>query len=156
MRDAQPVLTILILCGVGLLWLALDLASQKPRVRMERLERIAREETATTLPPVTLVEQARWLVFHRLARLQSLSMLCGVSLLISLVEGLRHRRGDPKVGLRVGLYTLGLLGIALIPGAIAGLLLCPVPWSLLLVTSLLAAWVGFVCYLLVRGVPHVA
>src|SRR5580765_3023257 len=75
MHDAKPVLTVLLLSGVGLLLLCLEWFSAAPHVREERLFAIAQLEAARTLPPRTLEVQAQWLLTHRLARLQSLGLL---------------------------------------------------------------------------------
>ena len=62
MHDAKPVLTLLVLCGCGLLWLGLHWVRLSAPVRGQRLTAIAVAEEAETLPPTRLAEQARWLL----------------------------------------------------------------------------------------------
>ncbi len=153
MHDAKPVLTVLLLSGVGLLLLCLEWFSAAPHVREERLFAIAQLEAARTLPPRTLEVQAQWLLTHRLARLQSLGLLVGVSALVGLGEGLAWRQRDVLAGMRLRNWTLGVVGGAWLPGLLVVVLLLPWPWSLGVVGSGGALWSALTMFLLTSGRP---
>jgi hypothetical protein len=73
---------------------------------------------------------------------------------IGLVEGMVARRKDPQAGYGLWLWTVSLVGLALLPGAILGALVVPWPWPLRPVAWGLAGALGVVMYGLARGRPH--
>ena len=155
MRDATPVLTLLVLSGCGLLFLALQWVSLRAPVRQQRLSAIAVAEEARRLPPARFHTQVFWLLKHRLARVQGLSGLLGLSGLIGLAEGVAARRCDRFAGLRLCLWTLSVLSAALLPGCVGALLLWPSPWSDFMVGGVGAVWSAATCFGLSRGRPYV-
>lgn len=155
MHDAQPVLTGLLLGGLGLLLLGLDWLSAAPSVRAQRLDAIAQREAARLGPPRAAQAQARWLLQHRVARLQGLGLLLGMSALVGLGEGMARRHRDSLAGLRLRNWTLGVVGLAVTPGLAGALLLLPWPWSLAFVAGGSALWSAGTVFLMSSGRPHV-
>jgi hypothetical protein len=155
MSDPRP---LAILLGAQLLGGVLGLGwwyQLSPTVRTQRLTTIAHQEQAQTWPPRLFLEQARWLGTHRLARLQSLVGISALGLLIGLSEGLARRQRDPFAGVRLRSWTLGLLGMALLPGIVGALVLCPAPWPLPWIGSGIVLWVAGISLLILQGRPNV-
>lgn len=155
MHDAKPVLTLLVLCGCGLLWLGLQWIGRPVAERDQRLLTIAVAEEAPHLPPRGVGAQARWLLRHRLTRLQGLGALLGGCVLVGVSEGLAFRGVQRFSGVGLRQWTLGLLGLPLTLGAVGALLLLPVPWSLGWVAAGGAVWSATLCFLLSAGRPYV-
>ena len=156
MHDAKPVLTLLVLCGVGLGWLGLHWLGMSPKVRSQRLTEIALVEDARMLPPSRLADQGLWLLAHRLVRLQGLSLLLGCSALLGLGEGIALRQRDPQQGMRLRNWTIGLMSGALLPGLVGGLILLPVSWSVSVVAVVGVLWSTLTLFLLSHGRPSIA
>src|SRR5262245_39544700 len=58
--------------GLVLLWQLLGWISRSPQDRWVQLATIAEEEQLQSMPPQSLLEQARWLITARLLRLRGL------------------------------------------------------------------------------------
>ena len=156
MGDAKPVLMILVLSGCGLLWLSLHWFGTPRVLREQRLTQIAIVEEAPTLPPRAGLDQVGWLLDHRRTRLQGLVGLAVVGVVIGLVEGCAQRRQERQAGLGVWHWTIGVVTLALLPGAVGALVLSPVPWSLAVVAGIAPVWASFTAYMLSKGRPYVA
>jgi hypothetical protein len=153
MREPQPALVLLVCEGL-LLALALGHWLTLPPVqRQGRLLDVLLVERATTPPPPTLLDQAVWLVEHRLQRLRTLGGLAGVVAGISLLEGWARRRRDPYGGVGFFHFALGQILLAGTLGAVLGYVL--VPWPLLPMASaaLLAGLAGTTLFCLAAGKP---
>ena len=155
MRDAKPILTLLMLTGLGLFLLALWWVSESTPNRQRHLTQIAVGEQAQSGPPTGLEAQATWLIGHRLPRLAGLTLPLAAAALLGIGEGLARRVHDPYRGVQVRNWTIGLMSCALTPGIIGALLLLPIPWPIPTVAILLSLWNVLTFYLLTHGRPHV-
>jgi hypothetical protein len=155
MADATPVQHVLLASLVGLGLLALHWGTTAAEGRWTRLSQIAAVERAIP-PPTDLKDQARWLLTHRRTRLQRLSGLVLLGLLIGGAEGWAWRRRDVLRGVRLRGWTIGVFSAAACPGLVGVLLLAPVPWSVCVVGGVACLWVGVTSALLVGGRPYVA
>ena len=155
MYDPRPVamlaaLQCIALVALALWWITLDAPTQ-----LRMLRAVWWQEHAASPPPATVVAQLAWLWDHRLARSAGLLGLFGVAGLIGLVEGAVWRRGDVYGGFRFAFWTVGVLGLALLPGACLGVLLLPWPLPLRAVGMGGAVAVGVTAFLLAAGRPQV-
>jgi hypothetical protein len=153
MRDPRPVLCLCIAQGLALLalvgwWLGLPAPE-----RLTRLRAVQQVEHVVMPPPAALVAQASWLVTHRLARLQGLTVLAGVASVIGLVEGTVRRHHDPLGGMRFACWTLGVVLSALTLGAGAAVLVLPWPLPPRATAVGLALLLGSAGYALAFGRP---
>jgi len=123
------------------------------RQRLVFLEHIAEYEGAMLLPPLPLLEQAPWLVVHRLSFVQGVVLSSVLGAVVGLCEGLSRRGRDPLAGFRLTWWTVAMLGLVLVPGGAMGLLLWPWPLPRLWVAVALAGWGFVVSYGLGRGRP---
>ena len=122
-----------------------------PATRLLHLGTVMREEHIATLPPDGVVAQAAWLYTHRLQRFTGVVGLLVVAGVAGMGEGIARRRGDVLGGFLLRWWTAGMVGLALLPGVLAGYLLAPWPLPALLVASGLA----LVMYGLASGRPYV-
>lgn len=155
MADPRPLLILVGAQALGLLLTGGWWAQLPAGERWQRLDTIAQQEQARSLPPRTLVAQGHWLVEHRLARLQGLTGIMALGLLVGLGEGSARRTQDPLRGVRLKHWTLGVIGLALLPGLAGGLMLAPWGWSSLGVASSGAAWLAVVGFLVISGRPAI-
>jgi hypothetical protein len=155
MRDPQPGGALLIAELLALLALTGWWCGLTPAERGLHLHRVYVAEQAATVPPEGMLTQAAWLTTHRFARLQGLQALGGIALLIGAGEGWARRRQDVLGGFLLRWWTTGVVGLALLPGAVAGFLLAPWPLSTLGSASTGAALVGLTMYGLTAGRPYV-
>jgi hypothetical protein len=126
-----------------------------PAVRRLHLHRVYVAEQVATVPPAGLLAEVSWLTTHRLARLQGLLALCGIALVIGTGEGLARRQQDVLGGFLLRWWTAGVVGLAVLPGAVAGFLLAPWPLPTFGSASAGAALVGVTMYGLTAGRPYV-
>ena len=154
MREPQPALLLLLLLeGLVLLALVGWWTTRTPLERTARLVTILVAEHTLTVPPLTLLAQAQWLVQHRLQRLQDWAELSAVAGVIGAVEGTAWRRRHPFGGLGFVRLALGhLLGVGLL-GALAASLVVPLPLPEVPVAAACAGGVGLMTYLLAAGRP---
>jgi hypothetical protein len=153
MRDPRPALALLLCQGLVLLallgyWLGLP-----ARERAARLWQLWAVEHVVTPPPATLVEQARWLGCHRLARLRSLAPLGAVAVMMGGVEGSERRRRHLFGGFGFARLALGQLLGTLTLGATVAAVVLPWPQPLLPTAATLAGLAGVTMYLLAAGKP---
>jgi hypothetical protein len=154
MRDPRLVSGLLVVQGLALLALLGWWCSLTSAGRLVRLGAVMVEEHVPTVPPEGGVAQATWLATHRRHRLTGMGGLLVAAGLVGLGEGLARRRADVLGGFLLRWWTAGVVGLALVPGTLAGYLLVPWPvrgW----VTSGLALLVALVMYGLTAGRPYV-
>ena len=75
--------------------------------------------------------------------------------IVGIGEGIARRRTDVLGGFLLRWWTAGVVGLALVPGAIAGYLLAPWPLPVLVGASGLALLVALVLYGLFAGRPYI-
>jgi hypothetical protein len=153
MRDPRPVLWLFIAHTLALLaligwWLGLPAPE-----RLARLVAVQQGEQGATPPPDSLVAQATWLLDHRLARLQGLTVLVEVAGVIGLVEGTVRRHHDSLGGMRFACWTFGVLLTVLSLGAGVAVLVLPWPLPPLALAVGLTLLVGSALYALAFGRP---
>jgi len=153
--DPRPVFWLVAVQALLVLALAAWWLNLTPPERLAHFGAVMRDEDVLTVPPTGLWAQVVWLTTHRLARLQGMAGLGVVAVLIGGGEGMARRRQDPLGGFLLTWWTLGVVGMALLPGALGGYLLAPWPlpgpWS----ASGLALLVGMTTYGLFAGRPYV-
>lgn len=156
MADPKPVMTLIALEALGCLAALGWLGMQSLGWRWTHMIAIAQGEQSQSLPPLTLLDQATWLLTHRLGLLQGYGGLIGIATVIGGCEGAYARRKDVLGGMRLRSWVCGVLGLALAPGLIAAWLLAPWPlprgWMAL-------GWIlysGSISWCLTAGRPHVA
>jgi len=155
MTPLKPLQTLLLAQGIAALLVAAWWALLPWQERQTRRRQLADTEQALSLPPPVLLDQVDWLVDHRLARLHGLTGLLGLTLLIGSAEGMLRRHTHPYGGFLLQAWTLGRIGLALLPGAILSVLLLPWPITNTLLASGLASMTGGLSYALACGRPHV-
>jgi hypothetical protein len=126
-----------------------------PEERHLHLQRVSVAEQVATAPPDGLIPQAAWLTTHRVIRLQGLLSLCGIALVIGAGEGLARRQQDVLGGFLLCWWSAGVVGLAVLPGAVAGFLLAPWPLPTLVSASAVAGLVSLTMYGLTAGRPYV-
>ena len=112
-------------------------------------------EHVPTVPPAGVLAQATWIYTHRRARLTGMVGLLVVAGLMGGGEGIARRRTDVLGGFLLRWWTAGVVGLALIPGAIAGYLLAPWPLPGVVAASGLALLVALILYGLCAGRPYI-
>jgi hypothetical protein len=156
MRDPQPVKALFlltVLAGVGLAaWWVIGLTASE---RLGHLAAVMVREHVPTVPPEGLWEQAVWLVTHRLTQLQGMTGVLLVAVLGGSGEGIARRRVDVLGGFLLRLWTVGVVGLALLPGAVAGYLLAPWPLPARAAAGGLAGLVAVSSYGVGAGRPYV-
>jgi len=155
MRDPRPVCLLLIVQGLLLLALVGWWCILTPAARLRQLGAVRVREQVSTVPPEGLVTQATWLYTHRLQRLTGVVGVLVVAGSLGMGEGLARRRTDVLGGFLLRWWTAGVVGLALVPGAIVGVLLVPWPLPGWCVASGLALLVALIMYGLTAGRPYV-
>jgi hypothetical protein len=155
MRDPRPVFGLLVVEGLLLLALLGWWGGLAPAERLGHLAAVMRREHVPTVPPDGVLAQAAWVYTHRLQRLTGMGGMLLVAAIVGIGEGSARRRTDVLGGFLLRWWTAGVVGLALIPGAIAGYLLAPWPLPVLWVASGLAPLVALVMYGLFAGRPYV-
>ena len=155
MRDPRPVFWLFVLHALALLALVGWWCSLTPAARLRQLGAVMVREQVSTVPPEGLVAQATWLYTHRLQRLTGVVGVGVVAGIMGIGEGIARRRADVLGGFLLRWWTAGVVGLALVPGAIAGALLAPWPLPGWGVASGLALLVALVMYGLTAGRPYV-
>jgi hypothetical protein len=155
MRDPRLVGGLLLVQALALLALLGWWSSLTPAGRLERLGAVMVAEHVPTVPPEGLVAQVAWVYAHRLRRLTGMGGVCLVAGILGLGEGLARRRTDVLGGFLLRWWTAGVVGLALVPGALVGALLAPWPLPAWRVASGLALLVALVMYGLTAGRPYV-
>ncbi len=155
MRDPKPVfwllvVQVLLLLALGGWWCGLS-----PADRLMHLGIVMAQEHVPTVPPDGLVAQVEWLYIHRLAHLTGMVGVFVVAGIVGIGEGIARRRRDVLGGFLLRWWTAGVVGLALVPGAIAGYLLAPWPLPVLVGASGLALLVALVLYGLFAGRPYI-
>ncbi len=155
MRDPRPVFWLVAVQALLLLTLAGWWLNLTPPERLAHLGAIMRDEQVMTAPPDGLSTQVVWLTTHRRDRLQGMVGLGVVAILVGVGEGIARRRQDPLGGFLLTCWTLGVTGMALVPGGVGGYLVAP--WALpgIGVASGLALLVMLVGYCLACGRPYI-
>lgn len=156
MTPLKPLQTLLLAQGIAAFLLAAWWVLLPVQTRQTRLCQLADIEQAQTLPPPALLAQVDWLVDHRAARLQGLTGLLGLAVLFGSAEGMLRRHTHPYGGFLLTAWTLGRLGLALLPGALLSVLLLPWPLTNTVLASGLASLTGGLSYALACGRPHVS
>jgi hypothetical protein len=155
MRDPRPVFWLVAVHALLLLTLAGWWVNLTPPERLAHLGAVRRDEHVSTVPPAGLWAQAVWLTTHRLAQLQGRVGLGVVAVLVGAGEGIVRRRQDPLGGFLFTWWTLGVVGMPLVPGALGGYLVAPWPLPGIGVASGLALLMALVLYGLTAGRPYV-
>ena len=157
MSEAKPFVVTLVLAACALGWLALHgWGRASPSLRMQQLTRIAQQEEAQTRPPTTFIAQVQWLWWHRFLRLRGVSLLVGFGALVGLAEGIAWRRTNPRAGVGIRSWTLGLMSVALGLGLLGGYIVSHVPLPLFTLAIVGTAWSGATGFLLTYGRPSIA
>jgi hypothetical protein len=155
MRDPRPVFWLLVVQVLALLVLAGWWCEHTPAERLMRLGAVMVREQVATVPPEGFVAQVEWLYCHRLQHLIGMVGVLVVAGIVGIGEGIARRRTDVLGGFLLRWWTAGVIGLALVPGAVAGYLLAPWPLPVLVVASALALLVALVMYGLLAGRPYV-
>ena len=155
MRDPRLVGGLLLVQALALLALLGWWSSLTPAARLRQLGAVMVGEQVPTVPPAGLVAQAAWLYAHRLRCLTGLVGVLVVAGIIGMGEGMARRRTDVLGGFLLRWWTAGVVGLALVPGAVAGALLAPWPLPGWGIASGLALLVTLVMYGLTAGRPYV-
>jgi len=155
MRDPRPVFWLVTVQALLLLTLIGWWLNLTPTERLAHLGAVMVGEQVRTVPPEGIGQQVAWLYTHRLGHLQGMVGLGVVALLIGVGEGMARRRQDPLGGFLLTWWTAGVVGLALLPGAVGGYVLVPWPlpgtWS----AGGLALLMALVLYGLTAGRPYV-
>jgi hypothetical protein len=155
MNDPRPTTGLLIAQLLALLGLVGWWCGLTAPERLLHLHRVHVAEQVTTAPPEGIWAAVVWLTTHRLDRLHGWVALGGLALVIGAGEGCARRQQDVLGGFLLTCWTLGLMGLALLPGAVAGFLLAPWPLPTLASASVGAGLVGLTMYGLTAGRPYV-
>jgi len=155
MREPTSIGGLLVVEVLALLALIGWWGGLSPATRLLHLGAVMRGEHVPTVPPDGVVAQSAWLSGQRLQRLTGMVGLLVVAGLVGLGEGIARRRTDALGGFRLTWWVLGMVGLALMPGAIAGYLLAPWPLPALRVARGLALVIALVMYGLASGRPYV-
>ena len=155
MRDPRPVFWLLVVEGLLLLTLLGWWGGRAPGERLRHLAAVMLREHVPTVPPAGVLAQATWIYAHRRARLTGMVGLLVVAGLMGGGEGIARRRTDVLGGFLLRWWTAGVVGLALIPGAIAGYLLAPWPLPGVVAASGLALLVALILYGLCAGRPYI-
>jgi hypothetical protein len=155
MRDPRLVGGLLLVQALALLALLGWWCSLTPAGRLGRLGAVMAGEHIPTVPPEGFVAQVTWLSAHRLPRLTGMGGLLVAAGLVGLGEGLARRRADVLGGFLLRWWTAGVVGLALVPGTLAGSLCVPWPLPGWAVPSGPALLVGLIMYGLTAGRPYV-
>lgn len=153
--DARPVHWLLVVQYVALLVLAGWWLFQDDTTRRLLLTAIFLDEQAFASPPDDLWAQPGWLLAHRWARLQGVPGFALLALVIGVVQGVFHRRRDPRAGVRLRLWTLGVLSVPLVLGSVVAYLVLPWPLSLTWTAYAMAVLVGCGGFALTAGRPAI-
>jgi hypothetical protein len=155
MHEPRPVFWLFVAEVLLLLALIGWWGGLSPAARLAHLGAVMVEEHVPTVPPDGFVAQAEWLYAHRLQRLTGMVGLLAVTALVGAGEGLARRRTDVLGGFLLRWWTAGVVGLALVPGAVAGYLLAPWPLPGWAVASGLALLIALVMYGLMAGRPYI-
>jgi hypothetical protein len=155
MHDPRPVFWLFVFEGLLLLALLGWWGGLSPTARREHLATVMLHEHVLTVPPEGFMAQAEWLSTHRWQRLTGMVGVLVVAGLIGIGEGMARRRRDVLGGFLLRWWTAGVVGLAVVPGAVAGYLLAPWPLPVCVVASGLALLVALVLYGLFAGRPYV-
>ena len=155
MNDPTPLFALLIAQALALLalvgwWAGLPLPD-----RAHALRAVMVYEHVDTAPPDGWIAPATWLATHRMQRLQGMLGLVGLAGLLGAGEGVARRRTDVLGGFLLRWWTAGVVGLALVPGAVAGYLLAPWPLAGGLAASALALLAALILYGLTAGRPYI-
>jgi hypothetical protein len=155
MRDPRPVYWLLVMQALALLALVGWWGSRTPADRLRQLGAVMGREQIPTAPPAGFVAQVAWLYAHRLQRLTGMGGVLVVAGIIGIGEGVARRRTDILGGFLLRWWTTGVVGLALLPGTLAGALLAPWPLPGHGLASGLALLIALVMYGLSAGRPYV-
>ena len=155
MRDPRPVFGLLVVEGLLLLALLGWWGGLAPAERLGHLAAVMRREHVPTVPPDGVLAQAAWLYAHRLQRLTGMGGMLVVAGVVGMGEGIARRRADVLGGFLLRWWTTGIVGLALIPGAIAGYFFAPWPLPGAVAASALALLVALILYGLCAGRPYI-
>jgi hypothetical protein len=155
MRDARPVALLVLAQGLAVLALAGWWAIQPAADRLHRLTLVQLHEHVEAPVPEGLVEQVTWLWMHRLAQLQGSAALLALALSMGIVEGTLRRRRAVLGGFLLTTWTCGVVTLALVPGAVLGALVGPVPLAPWWVPCGLSGLVGVGAWAVACGRPFI-
>src|SRR6266568_6030803 len=155
MRDPRPVFWLLVVQVLVLLALTGWWCERTPAERLMHLGAVMVREQVAPVPPEGFVAQVEWLYIHRLDHLSGMVGVLVVAGIIGIGEGIARRRTDVLGGFLLRWWTAGVVGMALVPGAVAGYLLAPWPLPVLVGASGLALLVALVLYGLFAGRPYI-
>ena len=155
MHELRPMFWLFVVQVLLLLALIGWWGGLSPAARLGRLGAVMVGEHVPTVPPDGFVAQAAWLYAHRLQRLTGMVGLLVVAAVVGAGERLARRRTDVLGGFLLRWWTAGVVGLALVPGAIAGYLLVPWPLPEWARASGLALLIALVMYGLMAGRPYV-
>src|SRR5712692_950771 len=137
MREPTPVFWLFVVQVLALLALIGWWGGLLPAARLGHLGAVLVGEHVPTVPPEGFVAQAAWLYTHRLQRLTGMVGLLVVAGIVGMGEGIARRRTDVLGGFLLCWWTAGVVGLALVPGCVAGYLIAPWPLPVLVVASAL-------------------
>jgi hypothetical protein len=155
MRDPRPVALLLLGQGLAALALAGWWAVQPGEDRLHRLVLVQMHEHVEAPVPEGLVEQVTWLWAHRLLHLEGSTALVALALGIGLVEGTLRRRRAALGGFLLSMWTCGVVVLALVPGAVLGALVGPLPLAPWWMPVGVSGLVGAGAYCLSFGRPFI-
>ncbi len=155
MGEPKPLLMLLALQGIAVLLLAGWWLLQRPEVRLIRLAQIQRGEQVMSFPPATAQAQAAWLLAHRLARLQGMTGLLVLVVVLGLAEGIARRQRARYGGFLLKSWVLGTLLFPVVVGGVVSYLVLPWPLSQMWYAVGLCGGVGVMAFALASGRPFV-
>src|SRR5713101_7885654 len=120
--DPKPVAWLLVVQILALLALVGWWYRLSPVTWLDHLAAVMIREHVPTVPPEGFVAQAAWLYVHRLQRLTGMAGVLVVAGIVGSGEGIERRRRDVLGGFLLRWWTSGVLGMALVPGTLAGYL----------------------------------
>lgn len=156
MNDPKPTLTVMFFALLTALacvmwWLTLEADE-----RGSQLVRVYMMEDAQSYPPVPEYwPQAKWLVQHRLTRIQVMLDLLLVALGIGIIEGSRSRRTDTYKGFRFAAFAVGVNGTVLFVCLVALYFITPLPLRLPLIAGGFASVLLIATRQIIVGIPLV-
>lgn len=155
MGEPRPVFVLLALQGLAALALAGWWVLRPPAARLTMLARVADAEQARGPVPLAVQGQAEWLVRHRLGRLQGMTGLGALALVVGVAEGIQRRRRAVYGGFLLKAWVTGTIAFPVVIGVAASYLVVPYPLSQVWYGMGLSSVVGVMSYGLASGRPYI-
>jgi hypothetical protein len=155
MGEPRPVLGLVALQGLAILVLAGWWLLRPPTVRLVMLARVQQVEQVRGPVPLAVQDQAEWLIRHRSGRLQGVTGVGVLALVIGIAEGVARRKRDIYGGFLYKSWVIGSLALPIAIGVAVSYLLLPWPLSLGWYRVGLSGVIGGMGYFLASGRPYI-